>query len=187
MRRKKQGGWKCDGNSNISITEDCKPGKYSFITMGDNTYLVWGMSEHVGKNNRRNHILYEIMGEELSPMGEENEPSTTPVSEYLISRELERESQPSKNWRYYNGYDIDTTGYSDPKLVNDLNSLKPGAKQFYDAYLSVMHERDDMIAEQAAQVNPYRSDFVMGEMHAIWRKIFEKIKKYKDEDEDEEI
>ena len=91
------------------------------------------------------------------------------------------------DWRYYNGYDIDTTGYSDPKLVNDLNSLKPGAKQFYDAYLSVMHERDDMIAEQAAQVNPYRSDFVMGEMHAIWRKIFEKIKKYKDEDEDEEI
>jgi hypothetical protein len=178
MRRKKQGGWKCDGYSNISKTGDCKPGKYSIITMDDNTYLVWGMSEeHVGKNNRRNHILYEIMGQELSPIGEKNELSTTPDSEYLISRELVRDSQPSKNWRYFKGYDIDTTGWGDPELVKDLNNLKPGAKQFYDAYLSVMDDRDKMIdAQAAAQVNPYRSDFVKGDMHAIWRKIVEKIK-----------
>tara|TARA_B100001758_G_scaffold242226_2_gene250191 strand:- start:11 stop:982 length:972 start_codon:yes stop_codon:yes gene_type:complete len=133
-RKRTTGGWgnKCQGDSNISNTRDCKPGKFSIILVDDEInengeyiqFLVWGMAEREG-NNPRKHVLYALPDVNNSELIE---------TKLLLRRENKLgyiHKNKAKFWKYVR--DIDRIAYKE--LTKKIIDLAPTPKAFSRAYI----------------------------------------------------
>lgn len=133
-RKKTTGGWgnKCQGDSNISMTKDCKPGKFSIIKVSGEynvsgeqiQFLVWGMAEREG-NNPRKHLLYELPDVNNSEL----------IETKLLLRRENKKIYLHKNkaiyWKYVRN--IDTIPYEE--LTKKIIDLAPTPEAFSRAYI----------------------------------------------------